>query len=292
MWKRSVALAAVLMMMGWPATSWAAVPAASCADDESPQFANGLGALSDVLGEIMGDPLECEHVNADNGDTLQQTSAGLALYRRATTWPEFTDGYHHWALVGSALVAWVGSEDPLAAPAAPLPTAPRCVGVGDGACLLTTADLVDTVGLLAQTSTAGDLARGAAHGGYTVRYGAMPPGVLGVFRPRTHDVVLSAELHEYPSSDVVPILAHELQHVSDWLMDRRAMQTSSGCLATEDRAFHTEAATWLEVSGGRVRNAANDIERELNAVTRAIASDPDAFADRLTRAYHSECGAG
>ena len=58
----------------------------------------------------MGDPLECEHGNPENGDTLQQTTNGLSFYRRSTNTPTFTNGWEHWALTVRGLLYWTGVE--------------------------------------------------------------------------------------------------------------------------------------------------------------------------------------
>lgn len=81
-----------------------------CAPGQNPAFVFGFAEMKSRLGEIMGEPVECEHANADNGDALQQTSTGLAYYRRATNTPMFTDGWKHWALTGSGLVIWEGDR--------------------------------------------------------------------------------------------------------------------------------------------------------------------------------------
>lgn len=87
--------------------------APSCAAGQQPQFAPRLGELRKQVGEAMGQPLECEHVNPENGDTLQKTTTGLAYYRKSTGTPMFTDGWRHWALTAEGLVSWEGeSPDP------------------------------------------------------------------------------------------------------------------------------------------------------------------------------------
>ena len=60
----------------------------------------------------MGDPIECEHQDPNNGDTLQLTTQGLAYYRKALNTPIFTDGFRHWGLTADGLAAWVGAVDP------------------------------------------------------------------------------------------------------------------------------------------------------------------------------------
>jgi hypothetical protein len=92
---------------------------AYCPPGQAPSFVLGFGQLKQRLGATMGDPLECEHVNAANGDTLQQTTTGLAVYRPSSGELQFTDGWRHWALGSSGIVAWAGTDQP---PAAPSPT--------------------------------------------------------------------------------------------------------------------------------------------------------------------------
>ena len=96
-----------------PAPALGVRDAPFCAPGQRPAFHPGLAALKLRLGDVMGVVLECEHLNNANGDTLQQTTTGLAYFRWATGLPTFTDGWRHWALSGDALIAWEGeSPDP------------------------------------------------------------------------------------------------------------------------------------------------------------------------------------
>lgn len=79
-----------------------------CPPGEAPTFVLGFAKLHQQLGDIMGQPLECEHLNPANRDSLQQTSTGLAVYRPSPGQLSFTDGWRHWALSGSRLVSWEG----------------------------------------------------------------------------------------------------------------------------------------------------------------------------------------
>jgi hypothetical protein len=86
---------------------------AFCEAGKQPEFAFGFAQLKARLGDKMGTPIECEHTNADNGDSLLQTTTGLAFYRKATNTPTFTNGFEHWALTAQGLVYWTGdSIDP------------------------------------------------------------------------------------------------------------------------------------------------------------------------------------
>ncbi len=84
-----------------------------CRPGETPRYQFGFADLKARLGSTMGDPVECEHANSANGDTLQKTSTGLAFYRMATNTATFTNGVDHWALTARGLVQWQGdSPDP------------------------------------------------------------------------------------------------------------------------------------------------------------------------------------
>jgi hypothetical protein len=87
-----------------------AVSAPHCNPGQAPAFVHGLGALKEHLGDTMGTPLECEHSSTAIGDTVQQTSTGLAAYNKQTNTVTFTDGWRHWALQGDTLVSWEGTQ--------------------------------------------------------------------------------------------------------------------------------------------------------------------------------------
>jgi hypothetical protein len=97
--------------------------AAHCQPGQSPQFVFGFANLKALLGDAMGDPVSCEYADPNGtGDTLQDTSAGLAFWRKSTNTPTFTDGATHWGLTASGLVNWTGASiDPPAVAVAPAP---------------------------------------------------------------------------------------------------------------------------------------------------------------------------
>jgi hypothetical protein len=88
----------------------AAGAAPYCQAGQTPTFANGIAALKQQVGDAMGTPVECEHVASVRGDTIQQTSTGLAAYNSSTNTVTFTDGWHHWALTADGFVSWDGTE--------------------------------------------------------------------------------------------------------------------------------------------------------------------------------------
>jgi hypothetical protein len=71
----------------------------------------------------MGDPVECEHANPENGDTLQLTTTGLSFYRKSTNTPTFTNSLEHWAITDQGLIGWTDTsiDPPGLAPSGPAP---------------------------------------------------------------------------------------------------------------------------------------------------------------------------
>lgn len=60
------------------------------------EFKLGFKALRDHIPEVVGDCLEDEHFNADNGNVEQRTSRGLLVWRKADNWTAFTNGSTTW----------------------------------------------------------------------------------------------------------------------------------------------------------------------------------------------------
>ncbi len=76
---RAVLIVAVTLIM-FMQSSGTARASNYCSPGETPVFRFGFAYLKSLLGSTMGEPLECEHANPDNGDTLQQTTTGLSFY--------------------------------------------------------------------------------------------------------------------------------------------------------------------------------------------------------------------
>lgn len=75
-----------------------------CVPGQVAAFNFGFAALSDALGTAMGDPTECAHADVASGDTYQQTTKGLAIYRAAENTPLFVSGNSRWALTADGVV--------------------------------------------------------------------------------------------------------------------------------------------------------------------------------------------
>lgn len=59
------------------------------------EFKLGFKALADQIPQIAGQPLEDEHWGP-NGDSLQRTTTGLMVWRKADNWTAFTNGAETW----------------------------------------------------------------------------------------------------------------------------------------------------------------------------------------------------
>src|ERR1041384_4742299 len=60
------------------------------------EFTLGFKALRDQIPSVVGDCLENEHFNPDNGNVEQRTTGGLLVWRKADNWTAFTDGSSTW----------------------------------------------------------------------------------------------------------------------------------------------------------------------------------------------------
>ncbi len=98
-------------VIGNTAANQQAALAPYCAAGQAPAFANGIADLKVQLGDVMGSPVECEHAASTIGDTVQQTSTGLAVYTKVTNAVTFTDGWRHWTLSPDGdMVSWEGTQ--------------------------------------------------------------------------------------------------------------------------------------------------------------------------------------
>lgn len=77
------------------------VPASVYAQAPSCGFQLGFKAIADQIGTEVGQCLENEHFNTDNGNAEQRTTAwhgkgGLLVWRKADNWTAYTDGANTW----------------------------------------------------------------------------------------------------------------------------------------------------------------------------------------------------
>lgn len=78
-----------------------------CPPGQQPHFSLGFAFLKTQLGDLMGEPLECEHYDVV-GDAWQKTTTGQAFYLHKSNTPMFTVGNQHWAWTLAGLQQWTG----------------------------------------------------------------------------------------------------------------------------------------------------------------------------------------
>lgn len=94
-----------------PAPSSATLGNNHCGVGQTPAFSLGFGGLKAHLGDLVGDPATCEFADPNgSGDVLQQTTRGLAFWRKSSNTPTFTNGKDHWALTAAGWVTWTGAS--------------------------------------------------------------------------------------------------------------------------------------------------------------------------------------
>ncbi|HET6317130.1 MAG TPA: hypothetical protein VFG86_11775 [Chloroflexota bacterium] len=89
-----------------------AQPAPFCLDGQVPTLEPALMELNEQIGGVLGDPLECLHVDPDTGDLIQHTSGGLAVLQPATNLAGFVSGDEHWQLTPQGVAYWVELTSP------------------------------------------------------------------------------------------------------------------------------------------------------------------------------------
>lgn len=74
-----------------------------------PEFRLGFKALADLIPNVVGQPLEDEHYDA-NGDSIQRTTTGLMVWRKSDRWTAFTNGHTTWILGPYGLQSRLNSQ--------------------------------------------------------------------------------------------------------------------------------------------------------------------------------------
>ncbi|MHB0869994.1 MAG: hypothetical protein ACYC5J_11145 [Chloroflexota bacterium] len=85
----------VLLMSLTLATAVALALVGAALAAPKPEFRLGFAALAGQMPDVVGEPLEDEHWG-DNGDSLQRTTKGLMVWRKADNWTAFTNGSRTW----------------------------------------------------------------------------------------------------------------------------------------------------------------------------------------------------
>jgi hypothetical protein len=265
-----------------------------CAPGNRPEFAYGFGALKDVVGDRMGDPASCERYGPE-GDALQQTTTGLARYRKASNTPTFTSGSEHWALTERGVVHWTGGglDPPADASDAATPTAPPLAATpapaigtpaGDaeptwlGKALLLIAEYDRTHGTVLVPALAQVRIVVFRH-----------PGAWAAFIPSARTITLDPVLETEEAHATATVLAHEAQHTVDQVLNGGA-RTTVACYSYEISAFRLQAAMWQNFYGPAGKpDPSTDLELELNDILVAARTDAGRLITGIHKSYADQC---
>src|SRR5687768_3180145 len=89
------------------------------------RFVHGFADARSAVPEVIGDCLENERADPTTGDTVQRTTRGLLVWRKADGLIAFTDGHRSWVRGPDGLVRVRTNDERFAWEAAPAgPTAP------------------------------------------------------------------------------------------------------------------------------------------------------------------------
>jgi hypothetical protein len=261
-----------------------------CAPGRRPEFAYGFAALKDVIGERMGDPASCERYGPE-GDALQQTTMGLARYRKVSNTPTFTSGSEHWALTERGVVHWTGGGlDPPAAPAEPAmalaatPTPAIAAAPASPDPLW----LAKALGLIREYDrTHGTVLSLALDRVRIVVF--EQAGAWAAFIPSARTITLDPVLETEEAHATATVLAHEAQHAVDQVLNGGA-RTTVACYSYEISAFRLQAAMWQSFYGpGGKPNPSTDLELELNDILQAARTDAGRLITGIHRSYADQC---
>lgn len=273
------AFLALTILLGQPAPAALAQGAPYCAPGAAPTFVQGFAQLKARLGDIMGDPTECERTNGANGDVLQQTTTGLAFWRKSTNTATFTDGYRHWALTGRGLVTWEGeSIDP--------PANARPAGGGGG----------QAAG--AQPGGAGQSGQNVGSGGRTE---AAAVSAIGPGRRRTPNEYVFRTIDQAPQTSGWPCASRNPScGREDWWAQWNELQDSNWLqfryigpgLVTEARFAEAVALLWVWPEGRQLLETAAEhgvaIYSSPQIARRAFAAYRPADRSLMVNPYFTE----
>jgi|GEM_PF-4826643 len=152
------------------------------------RFVLGFQTLHDHLPQIVGDCLEDEHHNPITGDTIQRTTRGLLVWRKADNWTAFTDGYRTWVMGPAGLQVRLNSER--------FRREADCLEVGLPRCLILDPRLRPAASALQSQAEGRTLLQIAALAGVQIQRGALPPSAWGFYYAPTRIIVLNTTLDQ------------------------------------------------------------------------------------------------
>lgn len=101
---KTILLSAILVAVALLATAETALA------QQEPQFQMGFKDLAALIPDVVGEPLENERYDPINGNSLQKTTGGLMVWRKAGNITAFTDGARTWIIGPNGLQERSNSE--------------------------------------------------------------------------------------------------------------------------------------------------------------------------------------
>lgn len=216
------------------------------------QFVLGFNALRNLIPEQVGECLESEHYN-EIGDSVQQTTGGLMVWRKADNWTAFTDGHRTWINGPYGLESRLNTErflwEPDYAPGggikAPAPT-PTRVPVPTP----TPAPSIDPViaDVLHIIRTSAGVTGSSIIDEYqkikpTISFATLPAGRAGVYYGATNTIHIPERYRNGDINVTAYYLIHELGHAYVW--ERLGPRPATGAECIKDEYFaEALAASW------------------------------------------------
>lgn len=250
---------------------------------QEPEFRMGFKSLAERIPDLVGQPLDNEQFNPQTGQSVQPTTRGLMVWRRADNSTSFTDGSITTILgpfglqrrPNDTLFAWERPAAEVSLPTTEHSSPTLSLGVA--------------IQQLATVPAGRELLDAAAGNDVLILRAPLPPNALGAFLDERKLAILSTLLDPTPSTVRAAVLAHELQHAAD-AATIGVPETAVQCFRFEARAFLRQAQVWDQLWQGNLPPDSNPFFAELNDITRTVIGNPEAFVAQLVERYRSECG--
>ena len=223
-------------------------------------FVLGFNTLRDLIGhDVVGECLEDERHN-EIGDSVQQTTGGLLVWRKADNWTAFTDGYRTWINGPDGLQQRLNTErfpwehddigpdakagETVDASAGPDASASADTAQSPALLDLNPVDiLAPALDMLRSTPSGANAYNDLLRLGVGVTFGGNPPWGQYIFDVPTNRIVLyGVYAHEAP--DMIAQLVAEAAAVARWFHLYGEPTTPAECIERTFRAL-TARDAWL-----------------------------------------------
>lgn len=239
------------------------------------QFSFGFKALHDLIPATVGDCLSNEAYST-TGDSLQLTTGGLLVWRKADNHTAFTNGSTTWVLgplglqvrPNNARFAW----EPDIAPANVDPRLSASYQI-------------------AANSSFGGLIASLIAAKIPIRVASLSDA-WGAFSIGQDTPVLyvNQRLLDADPNDAAAVIIHEATHAQD-AASRMDLHTPAGCIQAEVRARSNELAFWRDQYGPRgKRPPANAYEAQQDYLLGLAENGLRALVAETLITYERECG--